>query len=48
MIAATATSTPHPHAGILTICARQKTDSDGAFLELIRTEVREFIKENIY
>jgi hypothetical protein len=48
MIAASATSTPHPHAGILTICARQKTDSDRAFLELIRTEVREFIKENIY
>jgi hypothetical protein len=48
MIAATATSTPHPHAGILTICARQKADSDGAFLELIRTGAREFIKENIY
>jgi hypothetical protein len=48
MIAATATSTPQPHAGILTVCARQKTDSDGAFLELIRIEAREFIKENIY
>jgi hypothetical protein len=48
MIAATATSTPHPHAGILTICARQKTDSDGAFLELIRTATREFIKGNIF
>jgi hypothetical protein len=48
MIAATATSTPHPYAGILTICARRKTDSDGAFLELIHAGGREFIKENIY
>jgi hypothetical protein len=47
MFAATATSTPHPHAGILTICARKKTDSDGAFLELIGPRQGSLLKENV-
>jgi hypothetical protein len=46
MFTATATSTPHPHARILTIRARQKTDSDGTFLELIGLQRESLLKEN--
>jgi hypothetical protein len=35
MIAASATTAPHPHAGILTIRTRQKTESEDTFLELV-------------
>jgi hypothetical protein len=42
MIAATATTTPHPLSGILTIRVRLKTDSEDTFLQLIQIATRDF------